>query len=242
MKKEALLEGRSPLEAFIASTLAGGGGFAALRLLKEISNAAQPKRQPGENANSLTIDLPKTANAYMEANEGLTIPKLVALVAGLPLGFMGTKAVYDTVKGKQLQNEINKSNQKYLQTLGTFKQGEASDTPATDAFCAGLAGMLEKSAIVDGMDAFSDFKFRDDGIPHEHRKAITEAMLRKGFWGDALNGATLGLAKDVAAPVVGIGALLTALGVGTSMGLADKKKEKTEQSMRFPSTVKINEV
>lgn len=252
MNKKAFLEGRSPLEAFIASTLAGGGSFAALRLLKEMSNQTQPKNQPGENENSLSIDIPrpKIANAdYAAMNEGMNIPKLLALVAGLPVGFMGTKAIYDNVKQKQMQSEIDRANDKYVQTLGSFKQAGSSETPAVDAFCAGLADVLEKSGFAEGFgfdpsepEFFTNNAKDSLPIPHGDRKAITEAMLQNDLVSQGINGATFGLADKAIIPVAGIGALLTALGVGTSMATADNKRKNTEKSMQFPSTVKINEV
>ena len=257
MNKEAYFEGRSPLELLVGSALAGGGGFAAMRLLKEVMDAGRPKQQAGENENSLTIDIPtsktpKVANEFEQVglnpfnSEGLM--KIIALLGGAPVGFMGAKKLYDTGKEKQMQGEIDRSNQKYLNTLASFnKQSSESNTPAVDAFCEGLANTLDKQGFAEGFSgpdvyqAFPEVAKSIGDVPSDARRAISESIVQNGMGSKLMNAATLGLGDDVGNAWKGVALAAALLGTG-GMLAADGKRRKSEQALQFPSTVKINEV
>lgn len=82
----------------------------------------------------------------------------LAIAAGLPLGFMGTKALYDSYQSSQGDQRIEEAKKKYqqqLQLAQMMNSGNnkiASATPCVDSLCEGIAAELEKSADILGVD------------------------------------------------------------------------------------------
>ena len=112
----------------------------------------QKRQQLPENA--LVIDLPQAAKKAELDDEFLKgasdlLQNGLAIAAGVPAGFMGTKLLYDQWKKKQTDGEIATANQKYLQALQTAGQKEAS-TPNVDAFCSAVGAALDKEASAGG--------------------------------------------------------------------------------------------
>src|SRR3954466_15916313 len=60
-KEASFIAPNSTLPETLAASLAiGGGSFATMRLLHELMAQTKPQHDPGEDENSLTIDLPRT--------------------------------------------------------------------------------------------------------------------------------------------------------------------------------------
>lgn len=127
-------------ETLAASLAIGGGSFATMRLLHELMAQRKPKHDPGENDNSLTIDLPKTmmpnymqaiqpqAQGMMPKQGGDNLNKILAIGGGVPAGFMGAKYLYDKYKEYQLQQELDLAKGRYMQAMTDFNNPEV--TPA----------------------------------------------------------------------------------------------------------------
>ncbi len=250
MNKESMFEQQSPLQLLLQSGLVGAGGFGAMRLLKELSETAKANGpRDGEDENSLTIDMPRPQGHQQHSQmpkmgeEGLTFEKVLALGVGAPLGFLGAKGVYDKVKKKQLDGEIETANNKYMKTLSNYKAGEA--TPAVDAFCEGIAESFGKVAEFDFMspEALSSLpKGEADpmaSLGHGQQKDFFEKLLSKNLGQDTMHVATLGQDGNIGNAWKGTAGLAALLAFG-GMTLADKKREKSEKSREFPSTVKLN--
>jgi len=136
------------------SALVGAGTFAVGALGQELSQQREAKKRKEREelpANSLVVDVPRHADkkAEEEFMKGATdfLNKALAVSVGLPAGFLGTKAVYDSWKKKQMDDKIEEANNKYLTTLHQASK-TAESTPLVDAFCTGLSAELgiEKSA------------------------------------------------------------------------------------------------
>jgi hypothetical protein len=161
-----------PAEIFLLSALTGGGSFAGLRYLTDLHNKIRPIKPP---SNKIKLQLPNNHRkdevppelseiAGMSPSDGFMaglgksasptpeeptwwLPG-AAGVMGIPLGFLGTKALYDSYKEKQLNEEIETAKKKYTQQLLAAKQLNkmAGDTPIIDNFCESAAQEIEKIA------------------------------------------------------------------------------------------------
>lgn len=219
---------------------AGGGAFALGALINELrrQHASEKSRDRQElPENALVIDIPRTApqsgnQAFFKHAEGVVDHTLSALI-GLPVGFAGTKMMYDHVKQRQSDKEIADANRKYLQVLQSLHQKSAEvNTPLVDAFCKAAAEHMEKGGGV-------------------------ERALKWAPWGAAGAG-TAALGADVARRMVGkpqpgtIGnalstvqkgwitaALLASLGTAGAMVNASNKRE-AGKGPTIPSAVALN--
>ena len=240
MNKEALIfNNHSPLEVLLGSAMMGGGGFAALRLLKEVMS--QKQQEAGKNEDSLVIDLPKDMNPQQHqqqvktANEDLQ--KALAVLLGVPGGFMGTKYLYDKYKHHQLQQQIEGANQDYMRSLSGFNKpaGDNSATPYVDAFCEKLAEEGTLKRIAEGVGGI----FGMGGPTHDARVNLASGITQPRAIGQGVNLATAGN-KDLLAQTLAATALLTG-GLGfAGMAMAHKNREQSEKSRQFPSAVELN--
>lgn len=145
---------------------AGSGTFALGALLNEVrrqrAGEEQRKRQQLP-PNALVIDLPRQAKAAQDdfskrADNMLSnlVDHTLSAGIGMPLGFMGSKLLYDKYKKHQGDKDISSANVKYLQALQALQQKSAEvKTPNVDNFCKSAAEALSKTAgPLDGLKAF----------------------------------------------------------------------------------------
>jgi len=140
-----------------ASAAVGSGTFALGALIQEVmrqrdANAQRNRQQLPDNA--LVIDLPRRAEKkaadlsapFLKQADGM-LSTALALLAGAPAGYLGTKALYDGVKKKQTDREIGDANLKYMQTLQALQQKTAAlSLPYVEQFCKAAAENLVKDA------------------------------------------------------------------------------------------------
>lgn len=264
----------SLLETFAASGALGAGGFATLRLLQDIMSAAQRKHGPGEDENTLTVDLPRNmmppymAQMQQQQAPAMTPPpaplnkqagdnlnKIMAILGGAPLGFMGAKTVYDKFKQYQLQQELDLANQRYMQTMESFRppleedQNQMSapkyaseETPTVDAFCEKLAEELNKeSGIWEGLKNAVPASLGMDTTPKHQALMDVGGQIAKD---QAVRNVPKVLFPFGMDKVVRDGLLIAMLGTGAAafggMAYANKNREEAEKKRHFPSAVEIN--
>lgn len=104
---------------------------------------SSPKTAEGPMGFDLN-NLPPPQSGGGQGDSSGFLPYALAMT-GLPLGFMGTKSLYDHLKGSQLDGQIDRKKKEYEQALIQAKYGE--ETPLTDAFCEKVAEELEKMAL-----------------------------------------------------------------------------------------------
>lgn len=229
----------------------GSGLFALGALLNEVRRAQAGEEQRKRQQlppNALVIDLPrqtKTAEAafYKQASgmiEGLVDHTLSAAI-GAPLGFMGTKFLYDKYKKRQSDQEISDANLKYLQALQAMQQKSAElSTPHVDAFCKSACATLSKTA--GPMDAIKGILGRVGGHIAEHPKTYSSAALGGVLGMDYLRGApapgTVAGFGDTAKKLLATTAILSGLGTAGAMINANNKRESKGPSV--PSAVALN--
>ena len=238
---------------------AGGGAFALGALLNELrrqqAGEEQRKRQQLP-PNALVIDLPRQAKAaeekfYKQASgmlEGLVDHTLSAAV-GAPLGFMGTKMLYDKYKKNQTDQEISDANVKYLRALQALQQKSAeTKTPLVDNFCkSAVETMRTKEA--GALDLIKTFGGNIAKRVGSHLGAHTVAYPVAGLAGalglDAFkqyrNGPQPGTPGGVSATVkklLATTAILSGLGTAGAMVNANHKRES--KGLAAPTAVALN--
>lgn len=228
------------------SAAVGSGGFALGALMQEILRQremeAQRKRQQLPT-NALVIDLPRPGVKQAEDEDGFLksaqelISNTLALLGGLPAGFIGTKLLYDAYKKKQTSAEINQANMRYMQALQALQQktGELN-TPLVNALCKAAAEQLLKVSnpiinsvpwVLGGLGAgaaANDFGWFDWMKKHPAPAPDT------GTVGTLWKGT-----KDAWTTA----AILTALGGAGAMIHANSKKQ-TRENPKIPSAVALN--
>lgn len=247
MNKEALiLDNSNILDVFLSSALIGSGGFAATRLLKDTLRAMRHTAERGEDENSLTIDLPKEIAPQQPIHKTGEddMWKVLAVLGGLPAGFMGTKMLYDKYKKNQQDEELNLANERYLDALKNYKIGtDKTPTPAVDALCEKIAEMVNKNAnvfsdISDGLAQLNPFS--SPSPDRLARQQLTNQKNREVLLNTIRN---LPIIRELFEFGKG-GAILTALGASgltyAAMNRARKNRTEAERKSRFPSTVEIN--
>lgn len=248
MIKHALLGNASPAELFGGTALMGGGMFSAAALLQELLREPDPT-----DPDILQLDVPEEQAQLKQAQEappaaapapepGATDPaslsydvlKLLALVGGPPLGFMGAKSVFDSVKRSEGEASLEASRNRYMRSLEQLKQGEA--TPLLDEFCAGLAENFEKDAGVGAAikrtgSGVWEALTRGSKYQQAAQQAGMESILKNKS--DAM---PFGREIAIAAAATTLASALIAGGV---MVKADKKKDKAQAETQFPHRVEF---
>lgn len=211
MNKNSFDHGMTPWQTFLLSTAAGSGAFGASRLYQEAKNTVNP---PAPQKRDLVINLPAQAKS---ASDGAYAG---ALAVGLPLGFLGTKAIYDGQKKKQLSDELDATKKKYQTALVAAKQ---ASTPFVDGFCAALAEHADKLA---GFGDFVSGSMSGENNPHSMAGSAIDLIPGHTAAGNAML------------------AMMAAGGAGTlgAMIMADKNKQRAMQKRQFPENVVLNEI
>lgn len=146
------------------SLIFGGGTFATGALIQEIMRQQalqEEKKRKYVPENALIVDLPpqkhageitdpaflKSAQSSLKLAWGLpSLETGAAILTGVPVGFLGTKMVYDRWKEKQLNKEIAEANKRYAETLREIGKTSGDLTPNVDMFCAAIGETLGKEA------------------------------------------------------------------------------------------------
>ena len=157
----------TPAEMFGATALAGGGTFATIKLLKELMARQSPLQGIPLNS-QLSVDIPTKKKEEEQLAQAMladaataapgekiaggwnqpidNVSSLMLGTAGLPVGFMGTKLLYDAYKSQELASQLEEQKKQYAASLQQAKFGAA--TPELDAFCQATADELNKLADV----------------------------------------------------------------------------------------------
>ena len=131
-----------------------------MRYLSELSHKLSP---PNIHQDKIKLQLPdpyaeeeKQPNTLLNgqakmASEGVASPEwyvpLLAGLAGAPIGFLGSKAVYDHVQEARANKQIEDAKKQYTQQLMLAQQmNKQAETPILDSVCEALADGMEKDA------------------------------------------------------------------------------------------------
>jgi len=127
------------LNLALLSLLAGGGAYGGMRLAKDLPNEG---KKPAKPTDQLDITLPASRMPKV-ANDTTTIGSYfwptVAGAGGLAGGFLGASSIYEHLKKKQLEKQMQQTQGDYMSALQQAHQKVASiQTPHTDKFLEGL--------------------------------------------------------------------------------------------------------
>ena len=96
------------------------------------------------------LEIPPTVASPPQVNTlGNVWMPYVAMAAGLPAGFLGTKAIYDSYKQNEQEAQIAEAKKQYTNQLMTAQHTTAKlgeETPCVDALCEAIADERKKSA------------------------------------------------------------------------------------------------
>lgn len=153
----------SPAEILLLSALGGGSAFGGMRLLTDMSHkVAPPKRE--QNKIQLMLKDPNNHSAESTTPApGQSIPGLaksatmgsmdayapyLAAIAGMPMGFMGAKTIYDHYQENQGNKQITDAKKKYMDQLAAAQQLNkvSEETPLVDKFCEAISVEFDKTA------------------------------------------------------------------------------------------------
>ena len=212
------------LRQALLGLLAGGGTYGALRLGREMGQAAQPPQKPKDE---LQITLPSSRMPKMGADAMDYIAGPAAFLGAGAGGFLGASKLYEMLKKKQIANEQQGVEQNYLHTLQQAHQKTAASTPHIDKF---LEGLIEKAGESLKKDAMFGVDFPSEGV--------TDMVKHQG--GNLLDSAAH---SDIGS--AGIAAwLAAALGTGgLTYGIAknmDNNKKRNQERSQLPSEVRLN--
>lgn len=155
MNKQALVgsdvglafEHMTPAQLLLYSSLVGGGTYGTLRLLHELRKSFTPEKE----TSTIKIDAPRRDMAAAAPVEKVAevsdkTLKIVAALAGLPLGFHLTSSAFGAAERKRQEEKAKQLEAQYQAALQTAQTKQASDTPAVDALCESLLAGFEKQA------------------------------------------------------------------------------------------------
>ena len=114
------------LKLFLASGLAGAGAYAVPRLASSLTQTAMPAK-PKNNAMEITMprqQLEKISNPIFDIlgdGAGLVAPAL-AVGAGGYAGYKGLSSVYNNIREKQINEQIQQEREKYVASLHASMQ------------------------------------------------------------------------------------------------------------------------
>lgn len=253
----------TPQELFLLSVLTGGAGFGGMRLLSDMTHKISP---PKPHNDAIQLDLPEekkqpdmfhTSSMGKQAN---FLAPFLAMSAGLPLGFLGTKALYDKYQESQGDQDIEQARKKYQQQLLLARQMNQKTaeehTPCIDGFCEVMAEIMQKSAADLNPISFLYHKF--PGMLGSHPPATPGVRPSQVFehapssFGEEANNqiksqgheaakgwmdSATGGASTAAADIWKLIALTGAAGMGGYMIKNHQDKREREQKSQYPSGV-----
>ena len=154
----------TPASMLAMSVLGGAGGYAGLRLLRDMMQQVHP---PKHETNSVKLMLPNPIQGVPEAPIPQSTDKMavdldsleqqapewwqnpLAVATGVPVGFLGAKGLYDHFQASQEQHKVDAAKKQYMAQLIAAQAGNqkiAEETPFIDSCCEAAASELTKSA------------------------------------------------------------------------------------------------
>lgn len=215
------------------SLLAGGGTYAASRGIKDVSKLLGGNNKQDSNELKINIPnerMPKTAGIEGALNEYL-IPAGVA-GAGTLGGFHLASSLYEKLKKKQIQKELETSEQDYLQNLMKVRDKVAStSTPHVDAF---VQGFFEKCGEELEKLGFLDIFKKPEVVGKEGLFDVATGQAMN--LADSLSDTTAG--KLMIAAMMAAGAGTAGMTYSTAKKI-DGRKDKDESNGGFPNEVRL---
>ena len=158
----------TPAEIMLLSALGGGSAFGGMRLLTDMSHKVAPPKKEQTKIQLMMPDpsshMPNSTNitdarnipalsksANVMGNED-SYAKYVAAIAGMPIGFMGAKTLYDHYQENQGNKQIADAKKHYMAQLAAAQQMNkiSEETPLVDKFCEAIGLEFEKEASAAG--------------------------------------------------------------------------------------------
>jgi hypothetical protein len=228
MEKEAL----DLLNLALLSLITGGGAYAGMRGIKDLATEGKPAEKP---KNELEITLPASRIPKMASDEtGVNSYFLPAVtgILGLGGGFMGASSLYEKIKKKHLENQLQNTEHDYLKTLEQARTKLGSiKTPATDAFLTGLFDAIGSGLKKEGFFDTSNTEFLGKDGP------LATGANQIKHMGNAFFDTEIG-------KMSGAAMLLTALlGGGATYGIAkkmDDDKENLKSQQNLPTDIRLH--
>jgi len=161
---------------YLLGGAAAGGGLAALyNYIKDFQQQSSEIEEEDDNASNPSVRLvgmDKASNAETYGDGSLDkMLRWGAGGVGLGLGYMGVKEIYDRIKEKRLNKELESSQEQYLESLHARRESEQNkyaslDKEAVvDTTLAGAGSLLVALALASGVitnkalgDAFPSIK------------------------------------------------------------------------------------
>lgn len=245
------MDDKSLLNTALVSLLIGGGSYAGLRGLHDITGA---NKQPPVDNSELEITLPSSRipkggqhNQFdkyaadgaapddsilslLAQNASKYALPVMAGGAGLYAGFRGSSALYDHFENKSIDADKERVKNDYLKALqkANVKIGTLA-TPNVDSL---IDGLLSKTAIFDHLLDAAKHGAQDTG------KAAIEGV------GNMLHSGGQAVAKsEPVGLVAGLSALLALGSGGATYYLAnrmDSNKEEANKKSSIPSEIRLN--
>lgn len=235
----------SPEAYLLLSALAGGGGYGAVRMLRDFNSQLDEKAKPKHlNVDKLQLTNPmaqqqpegaiKTAAPGMADDTQHILPDwatLPAIVAGLGGGYGLAQKLYEAHKVKKLQQEVDAAHKQYSDTLALAggQSKIAADTPLLNDLCEKLAALwddeFEKRAGIE--DWLGGDQFAIEGPQHGLKLHEADGVLPN------TSGGILG--KDALKYALAVGGSLAALRY-LSQRQSDKNEDEAKKKYTVPST------
>lgn len=216
------------LNLALLSLITGGGVYAGARGLKDLSKGPEDE----ENKNELNITLPAARmpkTAEEDTSIGTYFNPAITGILGLTGGFMGASKLYEHLKKKQLDAEMDKTQKDYMSALQQAHTKVSScKTPNVDSF---LEGLINKAGEELSKTAYVTPEFLNGEGPADLVGHQTKNLFSSFFDSDLgkMTGATM---------------LLSALGSGAATyGIAkkmDNDKEKAKKQTNLPTDVRLS--
>jgi hypothetical protein len=232
----------SLLNQALVSMLIGGGGYAALRGMHDLSGASKPK--PLDNEIELTLPstrIPKEKMAegpslledMVEGAKPFALPVL-AIGGGLYGGFRGASGIYNHFANKDIDNEKEQVKNDYLAALqrASTKVGSIN-TPNVDNF---IGGLLDKIAEETGLLGYLGNTVGKGIGDAAHKTWEGAKNMGSGLMHDAAKSEPVGL-------VAGLASLLALGSGGATYYLAnrmDQNKEDNNRKTTLPTEIRLN--
>jgi len=176
------VDGGNILRYLLGGALTGGGLAAAYNYYKDYSELedevdAQEKEEMESNNSRKMVNLGKVASLHKEAeyeyqygnSAADKLLRWTATGAGLAGGYFGIKEIYDRIKEKKLNEELEVAQEEYLNTLHAKREQERNKYASLDKSAevlgtsmAGMGSILLALAIASGVITN---KSLDDAFP-----------------------------------------------------------------------------
>lgn len=239
----------TPKQTFVGGAALGAGTFSAMRLISDSLRNLKRKEEAKKRTIQLDLPLPQIENIEKVSSGPLNLipnseemKKFLYGVGGFGGGLIGTKALYDMYKRKQLEKETEEANNEYTTTLKNFNTKRASiKTPILDIVCEGISALLEKDAGSIGFGTGMVGLAGAAGMGYNYLKQQKHPELVAAQTADETHfeNTTNGYTKDVKNVFNAVaGAVM--LGVAARMYQTKRKRDAKATMGEYPTNVEIN--